>query len=505
MSLKCIDCKSRELVTINPEDEYFALSYVWGNPTSEMQPLEQEAKHLTASLRSDVPQVIEDAITVVSSLGKRYLWVDKYCIDQEDMDTKHYQIKNMNRVYEGALATIIAGTGADASSGLPGVANVSRKSQPSVHTGKRLLVSTLPSLKDALGDSKWRTRGWTYQEGVLSRRCLVFTEHQLYFVCSGMSCCEAVSTGLNSKAKSFTSAPGTLSADIFGYTGHIGDVPRTPLMKFAEHVAQYTSRHLTYENDVMDAFRGLLAKSPFHSYYGIPIAPSDFTEARSIEDFNLGFARGLFWLPGGWYYGGRFLTIRRKNFPSWSWVGWKGSVEFPEHRGNPGVIKGEKQTTDTKFWAVDEDGQSFDFTELSGRDSNEKILPELSNHIDIEAWIVQFRFQPGGWNSSRVCICKCHPNSTHSGALEVNQPWGDVILLKSLVDEGDEFHRKLLTKAWTSVLLFQSQGSFSGNYRLLLIVEEYGDIARRIGAITIEDDQGRFCRLPKERKRIRLG
>ncbi len=36
------------------------------------------------------------------------------------------------------------------------------------------------------------TRGWTYQEGVLSNRRLVFTEEQVYWECRGMAVCETV-------------------------------------------------------------------------------------------------------------------------------------------------------------------------------------------------------------------------------------------------------------------------------------------------------------------------
>ena len=130
-----------------------------------------------------------------------------------------------------------------------------------------MLCSTLPPLKDVLGKTTWITRGWTYQEAALSRRCLFFTELQVYYVCSAMSCSEAIATPLNS-VTTFASAPGVLSAGLFGNTTNFSDydTPRTPLRKFADHVTQYTGRNLTYEIDIMNAFRGLLAKAQFHNY-----------------------------------------------------------------------------------------------------------------------------------------------------------------------------------------------------------------------------------------------
>ena len=117
--LKCIDCFSRSIVEITTEDLYFALSYVWGTPCPESS--SPRSKDSVKKLQIGIPQVIEDAMTVVKSLGKQYLWVDKYCIDQHNVVAKHYQIQNMDKIYQGTYATIIASAGTDASSGLTGV------------------------------------------------------------------------------------------------------------------------------------------------------------------------------------------------------------------------------------------------------------------------------------------------------------------------------------------------------------------------------------------------
>ncbi len=41
--------------------------------------------------------------------------------------------------------------------------------------------------------SRWNTRGWTYQEGLLARRRLVFTGSQCYFQCGAMCRVESIS------------------------------------------------------------------------------------------------------------------------------------------------------------------------------------------------------------------------------------------------------------------------------------------------------------------------
>lgn len=75
-----------------------ALSYVWGADSAAEQCPE-------GSLPSPLPRVIEDGLTVALKLGGgfHYIWVDRYCIDQENEEEKHTQISNMDMIYEGAV------------------------------------------------------------------------------------------------------------------------------------------------------------------------------------------------------------------------------------------------------------------------------------------------------------------------------------------------------------------------------------------------------------------
>jgi len=66
--LKVIDVSSRTLIEAPTGCRYIALSYVWGK--QEVQSLEQDLQR--------PPQLIEDAISVTSSMGYQYLWIDRY-------------------------------------------------------------------------------------------------------------------------------------------------------------------------------------------------------------------------------------------------------------------------------------------------------------------------------------------------------------------------------------------------------------------------------------------
>lgn len=50
-------------------------------------------------LPENIPQTIQDAITVTVELGERYLWADYFCVDQFDPELRNGTISHMNVVY----------------------------------------------------------------------------------------------------------------------------------------------------------------------------------------------------------------------------------------------------------------------------------------------------------------------------------------------------------------------------------------------------------------------
>ena len=86
----------------------------------------------------DLPLVISDAIEVVKRLGYRYLWIDRYCIPQNDSAVKHIQIKKMDRIYSCSILTIIAAAGDGPEYGLPGVSSRHRTEQLSVQVTEEI-------------------------------------------------------------------------------------------------------------------------------------------------------------------------------------------------------------------------------------------------------------------------------------------------------------------------------------------------------------------------------
>ncbi|KAE9363988.1 HET-domain-containing protein [Stipitochalara longipes BDJ] len=325
-SLRVIDCKAtpRRVVSFLPElGSYAALSYVWGVSSPA---IDTHSLLAPEELPSLLPRSIEDAITVALALGFQYLWVDQYCIPQDDEDERARQIQFMDEIYHGAELTIIAAAGKDADYGLPRVSSTPRKLLRSVQIGVDTLVY-VPEHTFSLSRqaAAWLRRGWTYQEGILSRRRLLFMDHQVYFQCAGMSVWEAMDVSLDvlhcegsrhRKAKTFVK-----DFRIESLTQKRGVVP------IDDNIASYFSTELSRPEDAIQAISGIfshwnkigncqflvLSGLPLYLPLGSPI-DSDLTAL----DLAPALLRAL-----AWYHKFSPFLKRREIFPSWTWAGWQ--------------------------------------------------------------------------------------------------------------------------------------------------------------------------------------
>ncbi|KAH6664648.1 heterokaryon incompatibility protein-domain-containing protein [Halenospora varia] len=166
-ALRVIDVAAQKVIAPPEKCEYVVLSYVWG------------ARGPNA-FSSIFPKVAENSLVVTSTLGYKYLWVDKYCIDQNNA---HGQIKAMHLVYGNTQLTLIAAAVDDSHYGLRGVGTRHRQEQQSACVGDTTFAETFLHASDTLNASRWATRGWTYQEGLLAKRRFIFTDHQVSFPC----------------------------------------------------------------------------------------------------------------------------------------------------------------------------------------------------------------------------------------------------------------------------------------------------------------------------------
>lgn len=333
--LQLIDCETLAIQDAVDDEPYVALSYVWGSASNNHnQGQNSNGRNLVPS---NLPLVISDAISVTKAIGLQYLWIDKFCIDQTNANTKHDQIQQMGAIYENAQLTIIAAAGADENYGLPGVGTRPRIFQPTARAGKVEIINTMRDPHNSIRSSRWFSRGWTFQEAILSRRRLVFTEEQVYFECNAMNCFESIHTPLetlhiNNKSRIRDS----IRAGIFGRNekqlyGNL-DVDKLPLyqsyVQYLTAVEEYSARELGYDQDSLNAFKGIIRqfskrKIPILSIWGISYPAS--IKPQEQESY---FVDSLAWshTRSCWEDSGK--PRRRPEFPSWSWVGWAGEVKY---------------------------------------------------------------------------------------------------------------------------------------------------------------------------------
>jgi hypothetical protein len=157
---------------------------VWGDVTQSNYKLGDTLKAL--------PRTLEDALSFSKKLGKRYIWIDSVCIDQSDEQDKANQIDRMWSIYRGAWITIIALSGSSADSGFSRFSRKEYYPQLTCSIKGKTLVSLMPTLSQQIWVSPWGGRAWTLQEGLLSSRCLYISDHQIYYDCSSMQCCESL-------------------------------------------------------------------------------------------------------------------------------------------------------------------------------------------------------------------------------------------------------------------------------------------------------------------------
>jgi hypothetical protein len=59
-------------------------------------------------LSLDIPNTRRDAIQVIRVLGYKYIWIDAFCIIQDNEGDKSHEIGKMGQVYRHTLFTIYA-------------------------------------------------------------------------------------------------------------------------------------------------------------------------------------------------------------------------------------------------------------------------------------------------------------------------------------------------------------------------------------------------------------
>jgi hypothetical protein len=158
---RVIDCVERMVVPLTEEMEYIALSYVWGPQTlgSSTVSAGKMDETMQEVLPEEFPQCIEDGMEFVKRLNLRYLWVDRYYIQQVHATDKKFRIGQMSNIYGRAYATICA-LGPHDNHGLPGISRPRHSNHFSGRSGNIVIgkAASPARLKAYVNESSWSKR-----------------------------------------------------------------------------------------------------------------------------------------------------------------------------------------------------------------------------------------------------------------------------------------------------------------------------------------------------------
>lgn len=186
---------------------YLALSYCWGTKedASHQPKLTKDSRlrFQTGIDPKELSAVHRDTVDVARALSIPYIWIDSLCILQDDDDRVDWQRQcaQMDRIYGCAHVTILAAASSSCRQsflrrprGLQTVLPFQSAVQPS-RSGfleielRRVEISDSSDFlydifQAEFNNSRLSTRGWAYQEQVLSARMVSFGGWNIHYLCS---------------------------------------------------------------------------------------------------------------------------------------------------------------------------------------------------------------------------------------------------------------------------------------------------------------------------------
>jgi hypothetical protein len=275
----------------------------------------------------DLSPTLHDSVTVCRKLGINFLWVDAFCIVQDDPEDKEDEIAQMLNIYSSAVVTIAASRARSVTEGFLGPRLPTQFPHhvfelPYLRTnGQRGCITLIRTKSEA---EPLDTRGWTLQERLLSPRTLGFGTLQLRWICQ--NCRASHVDGWTQRSGNCSSRRDYLEEDLHPlqrWYDAMGEVPKDALgdefMKAMRSwyflVRGYTHRNLTEPTD------RILAISRMAQIYSKAFG----------DEYCTGFWKSTLPSSSLWQTEGQLIKPCPKKFqgPSWSWTAINSPVEFP--------------------------------------------------------------------------------------------------------------------------------------------------------------------------------
>lgn len=269
-------------------ERYACLSYRWG-PQTKLTSLN------TGNLdeyKAGIPEyklypLVKDAITAAHRLDLRYIWIDSYCIIQDDQRDWEIQAADMASIYEHAFLTLSATSSEDGRRMFSTATPEAIGKQVTTVGGEPVFIREVLYQPSGV----MLGRAWVFQERLLSTRVVHFTESEIFWECREKGWCECGSCAFLENSS--------------WLGGQIKFPKLLEKLQWEHIVKEYERMELTFEKDRLPALAGVARR--YGEWNG-----KTYVAGLWKEDFP----RALMWSKDP-YSENRPL---RQAAPTWSWA-----------------------------------------------------------------------------------------------------------------------------------------------------------------------------------------
>ncbi|KAK3353827.1 heterokaryon incompatibility protein-domain-containing protein [Lasiosphaeria hispida] len=333
---------------------YITLSHRWNDETSTSSTTRDNvSQRLQGEGLGELPLLFTDAFTLAFQLGIPYVWIDSLCIVQSDMDEWKTESCRMADYYQRSVFTVACpGAGIDTglfdkaapieSSRLP-LIRLPYRDRSGQQQGHFYLFQSEKAMRTRyrkdVTDSDLLTRGWVFQEWILSRRIVCYTRSGLFFLCQQDYPRNQLGEGVTSQGPAIQGISNFDFSLKFTVPGlYDQEEPGDNQKAWEEVIEAYSGLRLTKAaqdrlvalSGIVDEFRHVLDKSN----HGPGDLPGHETVAKSVYITGLWLHhvndRGLLWEQVS-----KGVHERIKRFPTWSWASLYAQVRWVESRPPP--------------------------------------------------------------------------------------------------------------------------------------------------------------------------
>ena len=314
-----------EFVKLEPSEPlplhtvYVTLSHSWGGQCKTTVTASNLAT-LQAGIRlSTLPKTFRDAVLLTRSLGFRYLWIDALCIIQDSNQEWSHEASLMGDIYANSFLTISATNSPDSEGGLYHSRNPLSVWPCRIKTTwgcfpVNKLVLKVPGWERERAMEPLRSRGWAFQERLLSKRTIHLSRDQVRWECHCLAASEVYPSGLDDDDIGIHGVP---TKNVISL---LKDENSSPQVLWERIREEYSEKHLTVATDKLAAFSGVarmvhkVLKRPKEDYIAGLWRPELFTELlwKKFSENHIKVTKGT--------HSSQYIA------PSWSWASFDGPI-----------------------------------------------------------------------------------------------------------------------------------------------------------------------------------